>query len=259
MNTAANVRKSEGSHYYYPNGTPAYEIAKKSGVGMKKPNITDARELGLLPSVTTILKVLSKPALEQWKMEQACLAVLTSIKLPNETLDEFVHRILQVDREHEAEAKIAADKGTAIHEAVELAVQGKEFDPEYRPYIEAIFPVLQQLGRVVWAEKVFVGPGYACRADLGLESDRHILILDLKTTGKLPKDSYFDHKLQTAAQAKAHGNSANKHLLTGNLYISTKEPGKVVLSLQDNWENTYENGFLPLLKYWQFANNYQVS
>ena len=34
MATVANIKNSEGSHYYYPDGTPCYSLPKKDGSGM---------------------------------------------------------------------------------------------------------------------------------------------------------------------------------------------------------------------------------
>ena len=260
MNTAANVHSSQDSHYYWPNGDPAYELKKKSGQGMKKPNITDARELGLLPSVTTILKVLDKPALNAWKTEQSVLAVLTSVRKPGEKDDEFVHRVLSVEQVQNQEASQAADKGTAIHDAVELCLQGKEFNVAWKPYVEGVLPVLSNLGKIIWTEKILVNPeaGYAGRTDIGLETERDIFIVDLKSTRSMPKNEpWIEARLQTASYAKCIGNVADKHVITGVIYISTVLPGAVKLFLNENWQETYERGFKPLLSYWQFANNYR--
>ena len=67
---------SESGHFYSPNGDTAYRIVGKNG---KERNTTvkDARELGLLPSVTTIIGCAAKPALDVWKQQQAILAALT--------------------------------------------------------------------------------------------------------------------------------------------------------------------------------------
>lgn len=226
---------------------------------MKKPNITDARELGLLPSVTTILKLLNKPALNAWQQEQACMAVLTSPRKENEKLDEFVHRVLSVDKEHEAEAKEAADKGSEIHKAIELCLQGKEFNPVWKPYVEGVLPVVANLGKIIFSEKVLVNAedGYAGRADLGLETDRDIIVADFKTTRSMPKkEPWIEARMQVASYAKCIGNTANKHIVTAVIYISTVLPGSVELFLNENWQDAYEHGFKPLLKYWRWSNNH---
>jgi len=257
MTTAAMTVKSEGSRYYWPNGQPCYEIPKKSGKGMKKPNITDAREMGLVPSVTTILKVANKPALNAWLMEQAALAVLTTPRLEGEGLDAFVKRVLQDEQVQDEEASAAADKGSAIHGAIEAAIQGKPWDGVWEPYVKSVFPVIESLGKIVWSEKIVVGDGYAGRADILLENDRNLTLLDFKTTKSMPKkQSWDEHRMQTAAYAETIGNSGDRHILTGNIYISTILPGEVQLFLQEDWKRTYGLGFRKLLEYWQFINDY---
>ena len=57
------------SHYYYKDGSHAYQVEKKNGK-IDKPNIADARRLKLIPSVTTVLGILAAPELERWKINQ---------------------------------------------------------------------------------------------------------------------------------------------------------------------------------------------
>ena len=63
--------------------------------------------------------------------------------------------------------------------------------------------------------------------------------------------------MQVAAYAKALGNTGNKRIVTALIYISTKTPGEVVVHVEEDWLKTYEDGFVPLMKVWQFANSYQ--
>lgn len=222
---------------------------------MRAPNIADARELSLLPSVTTILKVLDRPNLNDWKATQACMAVLTTPRQPKEELDAFVKRVLQVEMVQNEESKAAADKGTAIHEALQLHLEGKQYPAEWVQYVSAVIPRLSPLGRLAWTEKVIVGDGYAGRSDAGFESDQYITLVDFKTTGTLPKkEAYKEHQLQVASYAKGLGNVADKHIVTCLLYISTKEPGKTEIFFQENWLDTYERGFMPVLNVWRYLN-----
>ena len=232
-------------------------MPKKSGKGMKRPTITDARERGLLPSVTTIIKVLNKPGLEVWLREQACLAVLTTPRKEGEPLDEFVHRVLHEEKVQEQEAEAAADKGTAIHDAIANALAEKPFEPEWIPYVQAVLPIVKSLGRLCYTEKVLVGDGYAGRVDLVQETDRHIMVLDFKTTKKLPSEAYAEHRMQVAAYCHALGNTESKHVIGGLLYISTLEPGMTTLSLLDDWQKDYEQGFKRALGLWAYMNDYQ--
>jgi hypothetical protein len=234
-----------------------YEVPKKSGGGMKKTTLREARELDLLPSVTTILRVLNKPNLNDWLNEQACLAVLTTPRPPEESLDAFVHRVLHVEMVQDEESKLAREKGTAIHDAIEVAVNGMDVPPVFKPFVDAAIKEIAPLGSMAFSEKIIVGDGYAGRCDYGAETDRHIAVLDFKTAKNIPKEPYPEHKMQVAAYCKGLGNSADKHVVGGLLYISTSNPGEVRLCLMDNWERDYEEGFKKAMELWQYLNSYK--
>lgn len=244
-------------HWYDKDGNPHHWVEKKSGGGTRATTIKDAREHGWLPSVSAIVNVASKPQLERWKILQACTAVLTSPRRDGEGLDAFMDRVLFVDKEGEQEAKKAADRGTAIHDAVALAIKSEPFDEQWKPYVESAFRIINMLGKILWSEKVLVGYGYAGRADLLLENGKAIILPDIKTAKTMPKsDSWDSHKLQTAAYAAALGNTGDKPIITANIYLSTVNPGEAVYFLQDKWRTTYVCGFKPLLDYWCFANDF---
>lgn len=252
-----NIRKQESSHWYWPNGTPCYELPKKSGNGMKRTTLADARELGLLPSVTGIIRIIHKQGLQDWLIMQSVRAVMTVPRLKDEATDDFLERVLVKDRVQDMESGLAASRGTAIHAALEGAIQGEPIDDTFKPYIEAVFPILESLGKVVWSEKILVGDGYAGKGDVALETDRHIAVIDFKTVGKaaLPMESWPDHRMQLAAYAKAAGNTADKHVITGNIYISTVTPGLVNLCLNEDWADDYE-AFVNAKKLWGYMNHW---
>ena len=58
-----NKFKSESGHWYTQEGEPMYTIVGANG---KERNTTlrDAKKEGLVPSVTTIMSMMAKPALE---------------------------------------------------------------------------------------------------------------------------------------------------------------------------------------------------
>lgn len=252
------VKTNESSRYYWPNGEPCYELPKKSGHGMKSPTITDARNLGLLPSVTTILRVIHKPALQDWLISQAVKAVMKTPRDKDENDESFLERVLVQERVQDAESRLAADRGSAIHKALEDAIQGRLIDPVFKPYVDAVFSIMESMGKVVWSEKVLVGEGYAGRTDVGLQTDLHTCVIDFKTVGKasLPNESYHEHKLQLAAYAQPVYQETKKHVITGNIYLSTVTPGLINLCLNDNWERDYE-AFKNAMALWQYLNDYK--
>jgi len=259
----ARTRTADSSHWYYTDGRPCYELPKADGKGMKNPTLADARKLNLLPSVTTILKILAKPALQDWLIEQAVLAVLSTPRHEGEALDAFAHRVLQIERVQDQESTIARDRGTQIHDALECFAKKEPLTPELTPVLEFAKPVwdkIDSLGRVEAVEAIYVGDGYAGKTDLLLIGPDEEWLIDYKTTKKLPeKASWPEHRLQLAAYAKAREPKATKPIRTGNLYVSSLEPGKFVF-----WENPpyaadYAGGFAPLVTHWQWLNNYRAT
>jgi len=81
----------ESTHWYDKEGKPAYTVIGANGK-KRATNLRDARKLNLVPSVTTVMNVAAKPALENWKINQALMAALTLPRLKDESLDKFMAR-----------------------------------------------------------------------------------------------------------------------------------------------------------------------
>ncbi len=221
---------------------------------MRKPTIADAKENGWLVSVTTVIKALHKPALQNWLIEQSVLAVITSPRRPGEKDDEFVHRILVEEEVQEQQARKAAQLGTDVHEAIEQAVNGEPYLPHLGPYVVPVLQNLSLLGNKVWSERVVVGKDYAGRSDYLGEDKEWLTLVDFKTTGKPPeKDAYDEHKMQVAAYAQALDNPAKKKIRTCLLYISTSAPGSVVPHIIHEWKRDFK-AFQHLLEVWKYLN-----
>lgn len=265
--TAARPRNSEGSHWYWKHAEAAYEVPRADGKGWRPTTLADARKLNLLPSVTTILRILHKQALVDWLVEQACLAVLTAPRQPSETLDAFVERVLHTERQQDQEAQKARDLGTDIHAALECWFSGQEVPAEFRPWIEGPAREIGAGRRYVVAEKIVVGTGYAGRVDLIQETGDDWWLWDFKTTKTLPEpgEAWPEHRLQLAAYAAAWWNAVEmggveawgKHIKCANCYISTVESGKFVICEHDDWQATFNAGFRPLVEHWQWSTGYK--
>lgn len=249
----------DAGHFYKTDGTPAHFVERKRDGGMRSTTVADARKLNLLPSVTQILKVLDKPALTEWKIRQAVMAVLTTPKLLGEQLDAFADRVLSQERQQDQEAEWARNLGTDIHMALEQVLSGKQCGEEILPWIQPCRDEIVKRGKILEIEKILVGDGYAGKTDLIQENgDGHtVWIWDWKSASKLPqKESWPENRLQLAAYANAYWQQANRPIRTGNIYISTKEQGKFALFENPCWVEDYENGFAPLVKHWQWKNSY---
>lgn len=251
---AKALRSTDSAHWYSSDGEPHHFVEKKDGSGSRPATLGDARKNNWLPGVSTVLKVLAKPALTSWLIEQACMAVLTSPRVKGEPLDAFVTRVLGADREQDQESRKARDLGTEIHDALEMAFTGGYSGPLAR-YVTSAMDLLTPLGRVMFTERILVGNGYAGRTDVGLESDV-ITLVDFKSCKNIPKECWSEHRLQLSAYAKALGNTGDKRIETANLYISTSNPGEVKLCPNPDWETTFEDGFKPLLQHWNWMNDY---
>jgi hypothetical protein len=252
-------------HYYDPTtGEPRHFVSKKDGSGNRPSTIRDAKANGWYPSVTTVLKVLCKPQLERWKMIQAATAVLTSPRLEGEEIDAFMERVLFQDKEQDEEAAVAADRGVAIHDAMERYFTGQDVPAEIAPWIMPAANAVQLYGELVATEKVLVGDGYAGKTDLILRHDNldQYWVIDWKSSKKLPKSgAYFESRLQCAAYAKAFNRTLsqsgeNRQVRTMNVYISTETAGQfVIFEHEQNWELLSE-AFDCLVRFWQIANGY---
>jgi hypothetical protein len=258
MTTAARVQRSGGARFYSRDGQAQYEVIGSSTGRPRPVTIADARKNGWFPSVTTVLKVLAAPALTDWLCEQAALAVLTSPRKEGEELDAFVRRVLQEERVQDEEAAKARDLGTAIHKGIEDMLNMRPCMEELKVYVAPAIAEIHNAGRIIETEKVIVGDGYAGRFD-ALTEGNTIRVWDIKTSKNLPKyGSYPEHKAQLGAYSVALGNTGDKRIETANLYVSTTEPGKVLVDVHDDWPETYERGFRPLLAVWQWLNDYRV-
>lgn len=252
MTTVANVRRGDGSRFYTLTGEAVYEIPKKRGDGMKKPDIRDMIENGWVPSVTTVIKAVNKPALTRWLIEQAVLAVVTTPRKPGEPDDQFVHRVLHVECVQDEQADKAAQLGTDIHDAIAKAVAGEPYDPKFQPYVTNTLNNLQLLGKKVWSERVLVGDDYAGRSDYLGEDKEWQTLVDFKTTTKPPeKDAYAEHKMQTAAYARTL--KTKKGIRTCILYLDTTNPGKIIPHIEHNWQRDFK-AFNHLLQVWRYMN-----
>jgi hypothetical protein len=186
---------SESGHWYLPDGSPAYRIVGKNGKE-RNSTVKDAREHGLLPSVTTIIGCASKPALDVWKQQQAILSALTLPRLEGESEEDWLSRVVADSKET---AKQAAERGTQIHGVIEAFYEGI-YIPELPPYVRAVENAINEhFGSQLWiSEKSFAYGGFGGKCDLVAKSG---FVIDFKTTEKdLDKlDYFFDHQMQLSA------------------------------------------------------------
>lgn len=193
---------AENGHWYTKDGTPAYTTIGKTGE--RPTTLRDAKKLGLLPSVTTIIGVANKgEGLQRWLAEQAILAALTLPRLENEEESVWLSRVM---KDSKATGREAAERGTAIHNIIQGYFE-QMYLPEKPAYLDAIDDALKHhFGNQPWlSERSFGHPlGFGGKCDLmakQINGQGTGFIVDFKTkTTDLDKvDVYFEHELQLAA------------------------------------------------------------
>lgn len=196
------------AHWYRLDGSPCHTVPRLGG-GERPTNLRDARKLGLLPSVTSILAAKARPGLERWKIEQAILSALTLPRDSREGLDAFAARVAD---DMGRQAREAADLGTQIHAAIEATARGVEGanPPHIARWVAAFRALLAARGwSVAAAERsvVHAAHGYAGRVDLLLGDETgDLIVADLKTTRA--SAPYLDWCAQLAAYREAHNAGA---------------------------------------------------
>lgn len=247
-----------GEHWYSQDGSPFYEVLAKSGLP-RPTTLSDARKLALVPSVTTVLSVLAKPALETWKVRQGILAALTLPREPEETDDAYLARVLA---DSQQQAKDAAAEGNRIHDACECHWQGRYYPEYYQPHVDAVREELQRLfpGVTDWiAERSFASNlGYGGKVDLHSPSTG--IVVDYKG-----KDGDFSDGKKLAYdqhwQLAAYQRGLRLPLAScANLFVSRTHPGKVASHV---WkEKDVQAGWLVFdaaLTAWKRLRNYDPS
>lgn len=212
-----------GDHWYSQDGKPAYEVKAANG-SLRATTLRDARKFGYVPSVTTVLGVLAKPALETWKVRQGILAALTLPRNPDEPEDAWLGRVLSDSGE---QAKKAAEEGARIHDQIERHFKGLVVEARYRPHVAG---VIAELGRLFpdvddWeAESSFAHEsGFGGKVDLhspstGIVVDHKGKDGDFSDGKKLAYDQHW----QLAAYQRGLELPRN---VCANLFFSRTHPG----------------------------------
>jgi len=249
------VRASESQHWYDREGKPAYTVIAKNGEP-RPTTLRDARKLNLVPSVTTILNVAAKPALEAWKLNQMMYACLTLPRVDGETEERFIERIVKDSKEH---AKKAAERGTTIHGVIESFYEGV-YLADFMDYQVGVDKAMQaSFGDPEWAtEKSFCNElGFGGKVDLHSKSGQGIVV-DFKTkefTDPNTVDAYDEHAMQLAAYRVGLG---IPNARCANVFISVTEPGLVkVVEWSEEKMNRAWGMFQALLTYWQVKNDHR--
>jgi hypothetical protein len=251
---ATNVA-SEGGHFYTYDGQPAYTVPNKSKPGtFRATTVRDAKALSLLPSVTTILKVMARPGLEIWKTQQVLLSSLTLPMIDGETLEQYAERIMIDSRE---QSRNACDRGKLLHGEIEKYFTGKPVLAEHiKKCVKVDKKLREEFGVQDWrSEKSFAWPelGYGGKTDL--HSDEWVVDFKTKDFGhdNLPK-IYDEHAQQLAAYRNGLGVPDAQCAI---VFVSTTADLVHIVRID---EEKIERGwkmFKHALGYWQELKNYK--
>lgn len=158
----------DGGHYYLRDGTPCHTVPKRGG-GMRNFNIQWDRHLKAVPSSTTVLKIIDKPQLTSWLVEQGIRSALSFPKGRGDFLNdaEFIKAIREDSKQQVIDA---ANESIRIHAAIEDHFSGKRYPAQYEPHVDGALKELRRIFPLVndWvAEARFAHPsGYGGSSDL---------------------------------------------------------------------------------------------
>jgi hypothetical protein len=247
---------NEGGHWYDFNGKAVFEVPNKTKGGMRPTTLRDAKSLQLLPSVTTVMKIMAAPELDRWKQQQVLMASLTLPRNPGESDEQYCSRIMEDAFEQVGQA---ADLGTQIHKALENHFQGMVYEPDMEPYVAPVKKWVADNGvKFISHELRLVNPdvGYAGTTDALIEKDGVKYVLDYKSRKTKPEykiTPWGKEPMQIAAYATIAGATRGV-----NLYISTTEPGRIGEAWYDEETIAREyEAFKHVCALWQHINNYK--
>jgi hypothetical protein len=243
-------------HYYLPDGTPFYEVEGKNGK-LRSVNIRDAKAVGAVPSVTTVLNIAAKPGLINWMLDQAILAALTLPKREDESEADYLKRVKQDSKQ---QGRDAADEGSRIHDAVENWMKGNKIAPAYQTHAITVESAIREtFGEHKWVhEEPFAhSMGFGGKIDLYTRSElepSNGIILDIKTKEFSPEDDvkgYPEHCIQLAAYAIGLG---IPHARCANVFVSRTYPDQVRIIewMPDEIDQAWEM-FTHYLEIWKLT------
>lgn len=247
---------TSAGHWYCADGSPCYEIVGKNGK-LRPTTLRDAKALSLYPSVTTIIRTAASPGLQRWKDEQLLMAALTSTRQPDEPDEAFIARIIEDSR---AQGKAAADRGTALHGALERYIQsgGSERQGQWQEHCEAVCEAMREhdvnLLTDGTAERSFAHKyGYGGKIDWSSPG----AVIDFKSKpsiGAAKMKGYDEHIMQLAAYDEGLGNPGRRLI---NVFVGCDDKAVQVLEWKPEDRTRGWKMFVSLLTFWQDKTGYK--
>lgn len=273
------ARGSESGHWYDRIGNPVYEVIGSQGFGIK-PDIRHARALGLVPGVSSVVRCAASPNLTDWLIEQAVKASVANPIEPNEPISAYLGRLQAIS---DTTRDATTGRGKNVHKAVELALSGKEYAPEYAKHVAAVLAELARLfpGLSGWsAEKTFAFPlGYGGQVDIHTNG----IVVDLKTKDRWPAETNKYGKPNDLRKALLFDDNVMQGVaywqglfgrrdpvgrwalqgsqITANIYVeaNAENPRCVGFIHTIDEQDRAWDMFMALLEYWQAKNKHDSS
>jgi hypothetical protein len=212
-----------GNHYYDQTGKPCYTVIGKNG-RERNTTLTDAKRLRLVPSVTTILEIVHKQALGDWRVKRGIMSALSLTINDGEGVDEFIERIVNDSRKSSI---LASEEGSRIHDAIEMSFKGKLYPNEYSPHVSVVYDLLNEtfpdIGDWIAEASFACDLGYGGKVDLYSPSTG--IVVDFKSKDLAPgekKKLAYDQNYQLAAYSRGLGLRPN---VCANIFVSRTHPG----------------------------------
>lgn len=243
---------TSSGHWYRQDGEPMYTIVGKNG--KERPTtLRDARQHGLVPSVTTVIRMAAAPALEKWKRNQLLMAALTLPRAANESETEW---LVRVERDWQEEGRAAADKGTAIHGAIERHYRGEMPEADYWDWVKVARNAIENTcgHDNLWKpERSFAHPmGYGGKTDLHSSA----WVLDFKSKDVVEDAKVYDeHTMQLAAYRRGLGVPGAR---CGIVFIDRQSPTVRLVEVPEADLVSGLRMFDALLSFWQAKNGYML-
>jgi len=253
--------QAKAPKWYKPIGngqlSPVWTVKKADGTGEKAPTLREARKFGLLPSVTEILKVIHKPAIDIYKQNQILQSALTLPRIEGEDLDSFA---LRVELDSDQHREKAADLGTRIHAAIAGSLQGQPVSEDMQPYLKEWMSYSKN-----WfpcGTEITIGSaqlGYAGMCDFAAISDGQTAVFDFKSQDvKDDKPNFYDEwALQLTAYAFGIDLGSSRMPRLVSIVISTNEStkGRLYDYIWPREQSYYYEAFQQAFGLWRYLRD----
>lgn len=255
------ARKTEGSTRFYTCDDAGNWSAITSGddksFGMRSARKMLEEGKVVVPSVTSVMSVLAKPGLLRWQFEQVAKAAWDT-DTHGLTEEQFIEQCVEIASNA---SKGAMDLGSAIHQAIEDCIAGRDYRADLAIYVCPVMAKRAEMG-IRWSvTEQAMGSlvhGYAGRCDD--HSEEGLVIRDTKSRKSKGKKVpvYETDFCQVAAYGMARFGHEFFKSGKGEIWgVSTSEPGLLTVhSLAGPGLVPYFECFLAMNTVWRHINGF---